>query len=597
MSRIMLVNALDPEEVRVAVLRDGVLDELFVETRPSGVEAARESQPRPGNIYKGVVVSFKRDLEAAFVEMGCERHGFLHVSDLSLDGGGRRSAAGTKTDGETTRRLREFLTPGREIVVQVKKEGIGEKGPSLTTFVGLPGRYLVLMPQLHRIGVSRRIKDAETRDSLKRVLADISPQEGLGFVIRTEARGMSEHELRKDADELIGRWTAINERARITPAPSLLWEEADLTLRALRDHLTADTSEVWVDSPEAHGGAVEFIEQNVPGLAGSCRLYDDAEPLFHRFGVEEQARALMEREVELPGGGTIVIDQTEALVAIDVNSGRTRHRGSSATMILKTNLEAAREIARQFRLRDIGGLIVIDFIDMESQADRDKVEAELRACLESDKARRTILPISGLGVLEMTRQRRRQALEKRSSESCPLCGGRGHVRSPGTLALAFLRELRWRLPTVGPGGTREAPRRVIARLAPGRALALTNRLRAELAKMEIERSVRVEIEEDPALTHDAFEIVVTDGAEAPRVAAVRRQIRRAKKARPRAAVQKKATAEPKEAGAPAPGEPAGKEAEVAKAPKKKRRRGKRGGRRHKKKVKDAPETTPGTPDT
>ena len=596
----MLVNALDPEEVRVAVLRDGVLEELFVETRPSGVEAARESQPRPGNFYKGVVVSFKRDLEAAFVELGCERHGFLHVSDLSLDGGGRRSAAGTKTDSETTRRLSEFLTPGREIVVQVKKEGIGTKGPSLTTFVGLPGRYLVLMPQLRRIGVSRRIKDAETRDSLKRVLADIAPQEGLGFVIRTEARGMSERELRKDADELIGRWTAINERARITPAPSLLWEEADLTLRTLRDRLSADTSEVWVDSPEAYEGAVAFIEQNVPVLAGSCRLYDEAEPMFHRFGVEEQARALMEREVKLPGGGTIVIDQTEALIAIDVNSGRTRHRGSSATMILKTNLDAAREVARQFRLRDIGGLILIDFIDMESQADRDKVEAELRSCLEPDKARRTILPISGLGVLEMTRQRSRRALEKRSSETCPLCAGRGHVRSPGTLALAFLRELRWRLPAVGPGGTREAPRRVIARLAPGRALTLTNRLRAELAKLEIERSVRVVIEEDPALTHDAFEITVTDGAEAPRAAAVRRPARKVKKAKPRAAAQKKVAAEPKEADAPAPVEPAGKEPEesqVAKAPKKKRRRGKRGGRRHKKKVKDAPGATPAVSDT
>jgi ribonuclease E len=575
MPKIMLVNALDPEEVRVAVLREGVLDELFVETRPSGVAAARESQPKSGNIYKGVVVNFKRDLEAAFVNIGCERQGFLHVSDVSLDGsmGRSRRSATAKVADDRVRRLREFLGAGREIIVQVKKEGVGGKGPALTTFAGLPGRYLVLMPQLRRIGVSRRIKDAEARDSLKRVLAEIRPQEGLGFVIRTEARGVSESDLRRDVDELIGRWTAINERARITPAPSLLWEEVDLALRVLRDHLTADTSEVWVDSAEAHERAVEFIRENVPALVGSCRRYEEAEPLFHHFGIEEQSRALMERQVKLPGGGTLAIDQTEALVAIDVNSGKTRHRGSGATMILKTNLVAAREVARQLRLRDIGGLVLIDFIDMESETDRRKVEAELREGLEPDKARTTLLPISELGVLEMTRQRRRQTLERRSSKTCPVCGGRGLVRSIDALAVAFLRELRWRLRAVGSAGTREGPRRVSVRFARGRALDVTNRLRPELAKLEVERSVSVTIEEDARLKHDAFEIAVVDEpAEKP--AAARSRAASVKK------VAVKAAGAPKEARK----EPAGVEPEGAERPKKKRRRGKRGGRRHRKKA-------------
>lgn len=561
--KIMLVNARDPEEIRVAILLGGELDEIYVETRVRG--------PAAGSLYKGRVDSFERNLDAAFVDIGTGKHGFLHVSDASA--GGR--ADGTRPDGPPPDKQggpegRKNLKSGSELLVQVKKESVGSKGPALTMFVGLPGRYLVLMPSLGRIGVSRRIRDRATREALRKILAEIEPAhgdvaKGMGFVIRTEARTTSAKELRKDVGDLLARWRSITELAETVGAPALLWEEADLTVRALRDYLASDTSEIWIDTPAAFERAVRFIEENAPSLKKACKLHEGAESVFARFDVEGRMEALADRKVTLPGGGHILIEQTEAMAVVDVNSGRTRHRKSGAAMIRKTNIEAAREVTRQLRLRDIGGLVVVDFIDMDDLADRKLVEDEVRKGLERDKARTTVLPISELGVLEMTRQRRRLALEERTTERCPVCSGRGLVRSTETLSVAFLRDLRSRLPA-DAGRRAETGCRIVGRLHPDRALAVANHVRSEIAALEAANAVEVVFREDPSVGYGSFAIDVVPG--------------RPLAPRPRAIGERGAL--PGKAAPPEGRAPDG-EARKGAAPKKKRkRRGRRGGKRRKK---------------
>jgi ribonuclease E len=583
--KTMLVNACDPEEIRVAILLGRELDELYVETSARG--------PATGSIYKGRVDNYERSLEAAFVDVGFGKHGFLHASDAS----GEDKA----TRGDATG-MRSKLKRGRELLVQVKKESIGGKGPALTMFVGLPGRYLVLMPSLGRIGVSRRIRDRETREALKGILAEIETSHGemaksMGFVIRTEAKTTNAKELRNDVDELLARWQVITERAEASAAPALLWEEADLTVRALRDHLASDTSEIWTDTPAAFERTVQFIEENAPELKKACKLHDGGESLFERFGVEGQMEALSDRKVKLPSGGYLLIEHTEAMAVVDVNSGRTRHRRSSAAMIRKTNVEAAREVTRQLRLRDIGGLIVVDFIDMEELADRKLVEDEVRKGLERDKARTTVLAISELGILEMTRQRRRLALEQRTTDDCPVCSGRGLVRSTESLSVAFLRELRSRLPAdardparrisapdvksgarARPARSTQTGYRIVGRLHPERALEVANHVRSEIAALEANSAVEIVFQEDAALGYGRFEVdVIANQRLSPRLKALR-----AREAAP-------GEAAPTEA-APSKPEPA-KEA-AAQKKKRKKRRGRRGGKKHRKKKK-ARLTSPG----
>ncbi len=568
--KTMLVNACDPEEIRVAILLGRELDELYVETSARG--------PATGSVYKGRVDNYERSLEAAFVDIGFGKHGFLHASDASTQGKDPQGAASS---------ARSQLKTGRELLVQVKKESIGGKGPALTMFVGLPGRYLVLMPSLGRIGVSRRIRDHETRESLKGILAEIETShgeaaKGMGFVIRTEAKTTNAKELRNDVDELLARWQTITERAEACVAPALLWEEADLTVRALRDHLASDTSEIWTDTPAAFERTVQFIEENAPELKKACRLHEGGESLFERFGVEGQMEALSDRRVKLPSGGYLIIEHTEAMAVVDVNSGRTRHRRSSEAMIRKTNVEAAREVTRQLRLRDIGGLIVVDFIDMEELADRKLVEDEVRKGLERDKARTTVLAISGLGILEMTRQRRRLALEQRTTDDCPVCAGLGLVRSTESLSVAFLRELRSRLPVDARGA--QTGYRIVGRFHPERALEVANHVRSEIAALEAKSAVEIVFREDAALGYGRFEVdVIANQRLSPRLKALR-----AREAAPgKAPGEAPGEAVPAEA-APSKPEPA----REAIAPKKrKKRRGRRGGKKHRKKK--ASLTSPG----
>ncbi|MCX7804904.1 MAG: Rne/Rng family ribonuclease [Planctomycetota bacterium] len=411
-------------------------------------------------------------------------------------GSGREERRAQRRNGEprAERRMliQEMLKAGQKLLVQVTKEGIGTKGPSLTTYIGIPGRHLVLMPAVNRLGISKRIEDDAKRQEMKRLMERLNPPPDMGVILRTAAQAESEAEIKRDLDSLLALWENIKKKAMSVKAPALVYSESDLVVRVMRDALTDDVEEIVLDTVEAMEEARDFLSATSPALASRLILYRDEEPLFHRYGVEDQIQKLFNRKVNLPSGGSIVIEQTEALVAIDVNTGRFRERRDMDQTILETNLEAAREIARQLRLRDVGGLVMIDFIDMESPEHRRKVERELKAALAKDKARITVLPISRLGVVEMTRQRVRPSLKRTLFDKCPTCGGSGMVKSDESVALDALREIRRASRVAGVS-------RIQVGLSPSCAQTLQNRFRAGIAELEAKTGITVEIVADPTL--------------------------------------------------------------------------------------------------
>lgn len=388
--------------------------------------------------------------------------------------------------------IQEMLREGQEILVQVAKEGIGQKGPALTTYISMPGRYLVLMPAVQRLGVSKRIENEEQRRSLKEVLADLNPPEDMGVIVRTAGMGRAKEELQRDMNYLMSLWDTLKKKARMVKAPELIYQEGDVVTRVFRDVISDDVAEIIIDDPVVMERAREFLRVTAPDSEQKLKLHSDAEPLFHRYGVEQQIQRLFNRKVTLRNGGSIVIEQTEALVAIDVNTGRFREKRNQDDTILQTNLEAAREIARQLRLRDIGGLVMIDFIDMEIGEHRRRVERELKAHLARDKARINVLPISTLGVVEMTRQRVRHSLRKTLFERCPHCSGSGHIKSAESLGLEMLREMKNQLRDKGV-------RRIKVLLNSGLAFAILNQFRKDLVRMEEAHRVTVEVIGDPGV--------------------------------------------------------------------------------------------------
>ena len=388
--------------------------------------------------------------------------------------------------------IQEMLKAGQKLLVQVTKEGIGTKGPSLTTYIGIPGRHLVLMPAVHRLGISKRIESDAKRQEMKRLMERLNPPPDMGVILRTAAQAESEIEIRRDLESLLTLWENIKKKAMSVKAPALVYSESDLVVRVMRDALTDDVEEIVLDTAEAMEQARDFLVAASPALASRLVLYRGEEPLFHHYGVEEQIQKLFNRKVTLPSGGSIIVEQTEALVAIDVNTGRFRERRDMDQTILETNLEAAREIARQLRLRDVGGLVMIDFIDMESPEHRRRVERELKAALAKDKARITVLPISRLGVVEMTRQRIRPSLKRTLFDRCPYCGGSGMVKSEESVALEALREIKIasRIPGVS---------KIQIWLSSSCTQMLQNKFRASIAELESRTGVTVEIAADPNL--------------------------------------------------------------------------------------------------
>jgi len=421
----MLINATQQEELRVALVDGQKLFDLDIET-PS-------REQKKSNIYKGRITRIEPGLEAAFVEYGAERHGFLPFKEINRSYFDAHAAEGGRPS------IREAIREGQEIVIQVEKEERGNKGAALTTFISLAGRYLVLMPNNPRAGgVSRRI-EGDDRQEIREIMSSLNIPEGMGLIVRTAGVGRSQEELQWDLDYLLNLWRAIETASSQKKAPLLIYQESNIIIRALRDYLRADIGEIVIDHPAVYRQAQDFVQQVMPHNLGKLKLYQDNIPLFTRFQIESQIETAYQREVSLPSGGAIVIDYTEALVSIDINSARSTKGSDIEETALTTNLEAADEIARQMRLRDLGGLIVIDFIDMGVARNQREVENRLRDALKVDRARVQVGRISRFGLLEMSRQRLRPSLDEASHVICPRCNGQGTIRNVESLALSVLR--------------------------------------------------------------------------------------------------------------------------------------------------------------
>ncbi|HFT8491813.1 TPA: ribonuclease E [Pseudomonas aeruginosa] len=479
----MLINATQPEELRVALVDGQRLFDLDIES------GAREQ--KKANIYKGRITRVEPSLEAAFVDFGAERHGFLPLKEIS------RQYFKKSPEGRIN--IKEVLSEGQEVIVQVEKEERGNKGAALTTFISLAGRYLVLMPNNPRAGgISRRI-EGEERNELREALNGLNAPADMGLIVRTAGLGRSTEELQWDLDYLLQLWSAIKEASGERGAPFLIYQESNVIIRAIRDYLRQDIGEVLIDSIDAQEEALNFIRQVMPQYASKVKLYQDSVPLFNRFQIESQIETAFQREVKLPSGGSIVIDPTEALVSIDINSARATKGGDIEETALQTNLEAAEEIARQLRLRDIGGLIVIDFIDMTPAKNQRAVEERVREALEADRARVQVGRISRFGLLEMSRQRLRPSLGETSGIVCPRCNGQGIIRDVESLSLAILR-------LIEEEALKDRTAEVRARVPFQVAAFLLNEKRNAITKIELRTRARIFILPDDHLETPHFEV-------------------------------------------------------------------------------------------
>ena len=545
MKQEMLINVAQPEECRIAIIEDGQLEELYVE---------RSSQDNyVGNIYKGRIVNLEPSIQAAFVDFGVGRNGFLHISDvepqyfrqggfdpdkpIGADGTQHQGSRDVDLDGDgegndgdeldpgpggvgaktRTRRSRPGVRPrikppiqdifrrGDEVLVQVIKEGIGTKGPTLSTYISIPGRYLVLMPALGRIGVSRKIEDEDARRRLRDILRELAPPKGLGFIVRTAGTDRTKKELSRDLAYLCRLWKTIVRRIKASSGPADIYEESDMIIRTIRDIFTSDVDSIIVDQSDAYERAKEFLQITMPRYAGRLQHYEGKEPLFHKYQLDEEIARINQRHVPLRGGGSLVIDQTEALVAIDVNSGSFRTDGSAEESAFRLNQIAAKEIARQLRLRDLGGVVVNDFIDMRLERHRRGVERTLREAVRRDRARTKILRTSPFGLIEMTRQRIRPSLKRSVYKECPSCAGTGLVKSAESMAIEVIRKLFMCV---------DEPRvaKISVSVENEVAAYLSNRKRRELAAMEDDHEVEVVIHGREDVSPEALSLLCEDAS-------------------------------------------------------------------------------------
>jgi ribonuclease E len=480
----MLINATQPEELRVALVDGQRLYDL-------DIESTRREQKK-SNIYKGKVVRIEPSLEAAFVDYGSTRHGFLPFKEIAR--------ALFKKGGEGGRgSIKDQIEVGQEFIVQVEKEERGNKGAALTTFVSLAGRYLVLMPNNPRAGgVSRQI-EGDDRSDAREAMSSLEIPQGMGLILRTAGVGKSTEELQWDLNYLLQLWEAIKVSARERSAPFLIYQESDVIIRAIRDYLRNDVSEIWVDDPDAYQRAKEFMQQVMPHNLSKLKLYKEVDPLFNRYQIEGQIESAYAREVKLPSGGSLIIDHTEALTSIDINSARATGGEDIEATALNTNLEAADEVARQLRLRDLGGLIVIDFIDMMNNRNQREVENRLKEALKIDRARVQIGRISRVGLLEMSRQRLRPSLGESSHLPCPRCSGQGTIRGVESISLAVMRILE-------EEAMKDLTAKVIARVPVKTAAYLLNEKRQPLLEIEQRLDVELIIVPDESMETPHYEV-------------------------------------------------------------------------------------------
>jgi len=497
MKKRMLVNVSEPEETRIAILQDSILQELYIERASAGSLV--------GNIYKAKVLNVEPSIQAAFVDLGRERNGFLHSSDIMPNLKGQlipEEGLDTRKRQETN--IQKLVKRGQEVLVQITKDGIGSKGPSVTTYISLPGRYLVMMPGVKHNGVSRKISDDAERSRLKAILGELELPGNAGFIIRTAGEEKTKRELKNDLRYVMRLWSAVEEQIASCPAPCSVYQESDLVIRSIRDFFSSDVDEVLIDSDEGFRRAREAMKIVSPQDQSSVKLYDSKEPIFHHYGIEDEIERIYRRRVPLKSGGSLVIEPTEALVSIDVNSGTFTEEKDAEETAYKTNLEAAVEIARQLRLRDLGGVIVMDFIDMRDEAHKREVEKVLAHEMKQDRARSKLLRISRFGLLQMTRQRMRPSLKSSTFQSCPSCGGTGVVRSLESMVLYTLRLMRVRLGKKGVVA-------IEATLHPRVAQELLNTKRKSLIRIEQEFNKGVTIIGSPDNRLDEVNFVAIKG--------------------------------------------------------------------------------------
>ena len=497
MKQEIFINS-TPQESRIAIMEEGQLAEFLIERK--------EEMGVAGNIYKGKVARVLPGMQAAFVDIGMEKAGFLHASDFSsepedveLSGDEVEFEEAPKPPPSRRLPLEKQISRGEEILVQVAKDPLGTKGARVTSHISLPGRYMVFMPGNHHIGISRRIESEDERKRLKEIAQSLGTEKG-GFILRTACEGLSKREIQRDLHFLTKLWTRIQSKAETASAPALIHQDLDLIARTLRDFFTTETEQVVIDSPKDHRRVVDFVRHFMSRQKAKIVLYTDKEPLFEQQGIEEKVVKALDRRVWLRSGGYLIIERTEALTAVDVNTGRFVGKRNQEETILKTNMEAVQEVVRQLRLRNVGGIIIIDFIDMEKEGNRKKVYDALKEALKKDKARTNILKISELGLVEMTRQRTRESLENQLLRSCPHCEGRGRIKSAPTIAYDVLRAIKRQYPNFDGG------KNIVVRLHPDIANFLYDEKNNSLENLEREINHRIIIKASQELHHEKYEI-------------------------------------------------------------------------------------------
>jgi ribonuclease G len=497
MSNSLVVNTTS-SETRIALVEDGIISEFHIERK--------RDRDVVGNIYRGRVQRVIKGLQAAFVDVAQEKAGFLHVSDF-YDFEADFEAARQDDDlwpppsqnhNNEKHDITDILSQGDEILVQVDKEPIGSKGARLTGRISVPGRYVVFMPTVSHIGVSRRIDSEEERDRLRNIVDDLRPP-STGFIVRTVSEGVSADKLERDINALVGLWEKMMNKFDQVQAPYLLYEEPDLLVRATRDLFTSDFDSLIVDDEDAYNRVDEFVDHFIPDFDGNIELYEEDEPIFDAYGIEIEIERALSREVELESGGHLIIDRTEALTSIDVNTGSFVGSKSHQDTILKTNLEAAEEVVYQLRLRGIGGIIIIDFIDMEETEAQEQVYERLEEELDKDRVTTNALNISEFGLVEMTRKRVRESLFQFLCETCPCCESRGYVKSKETVAYEIMRELKRQLPIVSADD-------VYIHANSGVIDKLRHLEKARLGELEDEHDKEFHYHRQPDLNVEAFEI-------------------------------------------------------------------------------------------
>ncbi|HMU38265.1 MAG TPA: Rne/Rng family ribonuclease [Pseudomonadota bacterium] len=440
MPNLLVINA-DGPETRVALVENGQVVEIYIERR--------RERGIVGNIYKGKVLRVLPGMQAAFVDIGTDKAAFLYVADVrgapedikSLFVDEDDESSRKDDDKSRDARIEDLLRPGQEIIVQVAKAPIGTKGSRSTSYVSLPGRNLVFMPTVDHVGISRRIAQDKERKRLRSIVDSMRPP-GTGFIVRTVAENVQEHELRSDMEFLIKLWNSIVKKSEAAKAPSLLYHDLDLLLRTVRDLFTSDVEKLIIDSKPEYDRLIKFTGTFMPEYVSRIELYDRSEPVFDAYGIEMELDRALERKVQLKSGGTLIIDQGEALTAVDVNTGKFVGKRNLEETITKTNLEACKEVADQLRLRNLGGIIIIDFIDMDREANQEKVMRAFLDAVKADRARTNVTQISELGLVEMTRKRTRESLGRMLTEQCVYCDGKGYTKSKTTIAYEVLRHIR-----------------------------------------------------------------------------------------------------------------------------------------------------------